>query len=326
MSDLQLVPIRRLVDDVVVHGKRHWRQILPSVFLVQLSVGLLALTLQGRQLELMASPNPSPEELLSFFGLFFPLFFVIMSIFLVAFTAVMVAAMDGLDGRAIDMKRAWGFALVPKVYLTNGVVLVLVTISFMCCILPVLYVGPLLAFVLPVMMHQGVYGMEAMRRSQALAKYNPTGRWQDSSHLHILGVLLAGMLVNYALSFVAQLPMLVMQVMMTVRQASAGQLAEPVVPPLWMQVPTQVLVALVTTLSWIYWCFAIAALYREILRRRDGGDLAHAIDRMTGGPGAGTPPGPSAGAPPSSPPYPAPSDQAPPPPRFPGDDPRSGQG
>lgn len=283
MSDLQLVPIRRLIDDVVVHGKRHWRQILPSVALVQFSVGLLALVLQERQLVLAASPQPSGEELLAFFGLFMPIFFIIMSVFMVAFAAVMVAAMDGLEGRPVDMKRAWGFALRPKVYLTNGVVFFLTMLSFMCCILPGLYVGPILAFVLPVMVHQGVFGREAIKRSIALAKYNPTGRWQDSSHLHILAVLVAGTLVNYALSFVAQLPLLVVQVVMTMRQAAEGQLGEPVVPPLWLQVPTQFLVAIVTALSWIYWCFALAALYREILRRRDGGDLEQAIDRMTGG-------------------------------------------
>lgn len=317
MSQLQLVPIRRLIDDVVQHGRRHWRQILPSVALVQFGMGLLALLLQEPQLALAASPNPSGEELMAFFGLLFPLLFLIFAIVIVAFSAVMVAAMDGLEGRPIDMKRAWGFSLSPKVFLTNGLTYVLVMLSAMCCFLPVLYVGPILAFVLPIMVHQGVFGGTAIKRSVELAKYNPTGRFQDYAWLHMLGVLVAGTLVSYALSFVAQLPLMIVQVVMTVRQAAGGLLDTPVVPPMWLQVPTQAAVAVVTTASWIYWSFAICALYLEILRRRDGGDLQSAIDGMTGGgappranPYAPPPPGANPYAPPPSNPYAPPSPPA----------------
>ena len=326
MSDLQLVPIRRLIDDVVLHGRRHWLQILPSVALMQFGIGLLALLLQEKQLQLAESPNPSPDEVFGLFAVIFPVLFIVMAVYMVAFSAVMVACMDALDGRPVNMARAWGFSLRPKVFLTNSLVWVLTTLSALCCILPVFVVGPILTFTLPLMVHRDIYGFKAVGESIELAKYNPTERWRDSAFLHILGVLGAGVLVNYAVSMLVQLPLIVMQGVMTFRQASSGDLTTTPVPPLWMQVPTQAMVALVTTASWIYWCFGIAALYREVLRRKDGGDLQDAIDQMTAGPGGGSSGGPAYPTPTySTPPAPTPPASTPPAPTPPVSGPESAE-
>lgn len=322
MRDLQLVPIRRLIDDVVLHGRRHWRQILPSVALMQFGIGLLAVLLQTKQLELAQSPNPSLEEVFEIFGIMVPVFFVILAIYMVAFSAVMVACMDALQGRSVSMRRAWGFSLRPQVFLTNGAVWFFTGLSVLCCFLPVLYVGPILTFTLPIMVHRGIYGFKAMGASIELSKYNPTGRWREGTFVHIFGVLAAGALINYAVSMLVQLPLIVMQAVMAFRQAASGDLTTAPLPPLWMQIPTQGLVALVTTASWIYWCFGIAALYLEILRRKDGGDLQSAIDQMVAGPdlgGAGRPASgmPSSGAAYPAAAYPQPNDSSPPPPPAP---------
>ena len=52
---------------------------------------------------------------------------------------------------------------------------------------------------------------------------------------------------------------------------------------LWMQVPSSMLSQLVSTAVSIYSSFGIVLLYLDVVRRKEGKDLASAIDARFGG-------------------------------------------
>ena len=194
------------------------------------------------------------------------------------------------------MGRAWLFAVQPRVFGTLIVVSVANTLSVLMCLLPAVYVVPILTFVLPVMVEEDRYGWAAIRRSYELAHYNPTGRWTDSAWLQILVLLSVGLVINYAVSLLVQLPFLVAQQIVIFRDAASGQMSDPatlMAGMLWLQIPAQILSALATAATWLFWTFGVGLLYREIRRRKEGRDLQRAIDELTGA-GGGLEPAPAA--------------------------------
>src|SRR3954447_13283370 len=119
------------------------------------------------------------------------LFAVVLGFFSgIAYTAGQAASLDALTGRPIDMKRAWRFALQPKVWGTLFLVGLALGVAFLCCIVPLLFVAPLLSFVVPVMVEEGAFGVAALSRSIELARYNPGRRVSESPIVKLLLVML----------------------------------------------------------------------------------------------------------------------------------------
>jgi hypothetical protein len=160
-----------------------------------------------------------------------------------------VAALDVLAGRPVDMKRAWRFALRPGVWGTLLLAFVAIVGSFFVCVLPMFYVAPLLAFTLPVMAEEGVFGFPALARSAALATHNPGGRWVSG------------------------------------KEDPQGVMARWI----WFQVPAQFLSSLVRTAIYLYTAFGIGLLFNDVRGRKEGVDLRSEIDVLFPAPPAGAP-------------------------------------
>ena len=285
MSQLDPISFRLLLDRIVVPARRHFKQLfLPIAVPLALS-GVLATVLQIGWIEALVGGGDL-GQILPMFGAIVLMVITILAIYGLGFSALVVASTDAVAERPIDMKRAWSFAFRPRVFGTLVVVALASGLSLIMCVIPALYVIPILALTLPVMIEEDVYGWAAIRRSARLAHHNPTPSWADSAWLQILVFLMVGMVINYAVNLTVQLPFVAVQQIMVLRDAATGQVGDPatlMTSALWLQAPAQVLSACATAATWLYWTFGLSLLYREIRRRKEGGDLRRAIDHLTAG-------------------------------------------
>ncbi len=285
MSDLELLSFRLLIDRVLEPARRHFRRVFLPIAVPLAATGMLATLLQIGWLKTLMGGGDLGQVLPMIGGIFL-LVAAILAVYGLGFSALTVASLDAVAGRPVAMGRAWTSVIRPRVFGTLIVVAVCTFLSLTMCLLPVLYVAPILAFTLPVMIEEQRYGWAAIRRSAELAHYNPTSRWVDSAWLQILVLLLIGLVISYAVSFTVQMPFVAAQQLMIFRDAAAGQVTDPATlmsGMLWLQAPAQVLSAFATAATWLYWTFGISLLYREIRRRKEGDDLRQAVDELTGG-------------------------------------------
>ncbi|MEE8523106.1 MAG: hypothetical protein V3T72_04175, partial [Thermoanaerobaculia bacterium] len=234
--------------------------------------------------DLFAQPESIGAAGFALGGIFLMVSMLIV-VYMLTFSAMMVGSTDAIYGHPVNMVRAWWFPLRLPVLATLVLVAAAHVISLMMCLLPALYVAPVLTFVLPVMIVEGRFGFDAIRRSVELAHFNPTGRWIDSVFLRLLAFLFVAMVINYALTFTVQLPFVVVQQIIFFRDAAAGTVMDPaqmMAGTVWLQVPAQILTALATAAIWLYWTFGVAMLYREVRRGKEAEDLQRAIDELTG--------------------------------------------
>lgn len=284
MSDLDPTSFRVLLDSILEPARRHFRRVFLPVAAPLAACGVVATLIQVAWLGAL-SGGGEIGGLLPMLGGVFLLSAGVLAIYVLAFCALLVASLDALAGRPVEMGRAWRFALAPRVFGTLAVVAVACALSFMMCLLPALWVLPTLAYAVPAMVEEDLYGWAAIRRSAELAHDNPTGRLRDSAWLQTLVLLAVGMVVNFAVSLAVELPFVAAQQVLVLRDAVSGAGTDPAVllaSTLWLQVPAQILSALATAATWLFWTFGIGMLYREIRRRREGGDLRRAIDELTG--------------------------------------------
>ena len=96
--------------------------------------------------------------------------------------------------------------------------------------------------------------------------------------------LVAG-LIAYAIAFFVQLPFTAMQGVRMARSVASGAMADPqsIAGPIWLRIPSAILSSLATTAVTIYSSFGIVLLYLDVVRRKEGTDLAAAIDARFGG-------------------------------------------
>jgi hypothetical protein len=283
-ADLERIPFRILIDRVPDAARPHFRKLFLPAAVPLMGIGLLTIVFQSSMTARLFDQPDSLAALGGFLGAFVLLMIVLIAVYTLTFTALAVAATDAVYGLPVDLSRAWRFPLRPRVLVTVVAVAIVNAVSALMCLLPVLYVGPILAFVLPVMIVEGRTGFDAIHRSVEMAHFNPTGRWTDGAFLKILAFLFVGMTISYALSFTVQMPFAAVQQILVFRDAAAGS-TDPVhlmTGMLWLQVPAQILTALATAASWLYWSFGLAMLYREIRRAKEGEDLDQAIGELTG--------------------------------------------
>lgn len=286
---LRLLPFRQVLDASVAPA----RQALPAVFL-PVAVPVAACTvvvslISNRVLATMGLlDGDSPADLgvlLGSSGVMISLVTVLLAVYSLAYTALTVAALDTLSGRAPDIGRAWLFALRPSVMMTVAIVVVLTVLSVIMCLLPVLITGPLLSFVTPVMVFERRFGFAALRRSVALVRFNPRRRLRESPFVQVLVVLFVSWVIGEALSALAQGPFLIAQQVWLARQAAQGVSGAELIAatPEWLTVASSIAGSMALVLGWMYGSFTLVRLFFEVRRRAEGDDLERAIDSMVEG-------------------------------------------
>jgi hypothetical protein len=294
------MPFQVLLDEAMRRARRHLRTIyLPiSVPVAAITAGIAALQAVWLGPEAMSGTDPwqSIARSCSFVLVALPLG-VVMGLL---YAAMVVAAVDAVAGRGVDIRRALRFVVRPGVLGAQLLVLVCMVGALVCCVVPAFYVVPLLSLALPAMAEEGVTGAAALRRSAELTQHNPQRRWLTSPIVKILALFAVVMIISYLASLVLVMPVTILQWLTLMRKVAAGQdIQRSMSGILWMQVPLRCLSSFVTSAVYLYSSFAIALMFFDLRARREGDDLRRAIAGMTG---AAPEPPPPALLPPLAPP------------------------
>jgi len=195
------------------------------------------------------------------------------------------------------MGAKWSFVLKPDTLGTLLLAFFAVAAGLICLVLPGFYIALMLSFVIPVMVVEGLRGGSALGRSWRLVRYNPHRRFLANPGTKIFVLYLVGGLITYAVSFLIQLPFTAMQGYRVARTVASGQAPADahlmVAPMLWWQIPSTILSSLVSTAVGVFTSFGLVLLYQDVVRRKEGVDLAAAIESRFAPSGSPTPGSPA---------------------------------
>jgi len=279
------LPFRQMLDEAVKQTRRHFRRIYPFVAIpVALLSGLLPLA-QGlffRDAFPGVSPGKTPDmaRMMVAFGAFAAVMVAFMVVSGLGYGAMFTAATDALAGREISMRRAWGTMLRPRVFGTLLLMTLVILVGFLFCVLPGFYLGLIWAFAVPVMVVESRFGMGALSRSAELARYNPNRQFDADPRLHVFITVMVGTLLGYTINLLVQLPFMVFQQFVLMRDVAGGQKPDPaqmMARLTWFQVPTQILGMLTNTAVYLYICFGLALLFFDLKQRQEGLDVEAAV-------------------------------------------------
>lgn len=292
VSGLDLVPLRMVLDRAWPSARKHLRQTFWPLSLPLVLIGVIAAFAQVRWLGEIGGLEPGSVPDFSVFLVLIAVGLVAGVLYGLSYSVLLVVAMNATVGRRIDIRRGWEFVLRPANFLTLLACGLATVASFMLCLAPAIFVLPVVSLVLPIMAIEGRTGTAAIARSLELASFNPSRRLLQYPWVQMAGVLFAGWAIATALSTAVQLPFIVLQQFLLVRDLIQGQsadIARTMSQQIWIQLPAQVLAAFATVIGWQYVAFATCRLFLEIRRRREGQDIELAlvmIEARRGGAGA----------------------------------------
>lgn len=285
---LDTIPFAVLIDEAWKSTRSWARAILvpaavllaPAALVMQVLVGLWNVSLIG-----MDPGRFEPTRFCGTFALGAAGAFVVVLYFLAVYGCVMVMAVRALGGEPPSLRQSLRFYLRPRVWGTDLLAGVLITLGFVACILPGLFLLAAWKLRLPVMVREGRSGWDALKRSWELLAHNPSGQLLRHPVLKVLLLIVLGGVLGYAISMVVQMPAVIVSQLMMVRGMSRGEGADPQAlmrATLWLSIPAGVLAALAQLAVQLYVDFATAHLYLDQVRRKEGADLGSALDRMLG--------------------------------------------
>ncbi len=207
--------------------------------------------------------------------------------------AAMIAAVRAVGGEAPSVRTALRFYVRPRVWGTDLLAGILTFFGLAACVIPGLLLAAAWSLRLPVMVREGRFGWDALRRSWELLEHNPSRQLLRHPLLKVLVLFVLGAVLVYATSMVVQMPALIVNQVVMMRAMTRGEGVDPQAlmrATLWLSVPAGVLAALVQLAVQLYVDFVVAFLYLDQVRRKEGTDLGLALDRLLGGTAAPLPP------------------------------------
>jgi hypothetical protein len=280
------IPFRELLDEAMKLTRRHFGAIYLLVAVPLALLATVTVVLQSRYLQEMAGPRGA-AAMVSGRGCLTFIASLALTMIVQGLTSgvLTAAAVDGASGRPIDIKANWAFILQPRSLGTLFLSLVVILAGFICLIIPGVYLMLGLSFVVPVMAAERLFGSGALGRSWKLVRYNPHKGFLKNTPTKIFLLYLVAGLIAYAVTFFIQLPFSAMQGVRVARSVASGAAANPqaIYGPIWMRMASAILGSLTTTAVYIYSSFGIVLLYQDVVRRKEGSDLAAAIDARFGG-------------------------------------------
>ena len=297
------MPFAVLLDEAMRRARRHVRTIYLPLALASAAINGVVATLQAVLLGPQGMSGVDPWQSITRSCSFVLVSLPLTVVTLLLHAAMIVAAVDAVAGRGVSLRRALRFVVRPGVLGAQLLVLVCGAAALICCVLPALYVVPLLSLTLPAMAAEGLTGTAALSRSAELTRHNPQRRFLTSPLVKILALFLVVMVVSYLVSLVLVLPMAITQGLSVMRKMAAGEdLQGSLSGYLWWQVPLVCLSSFTTTAVYVYSSFALALLFFDLRARREGDDLRLAIAGLSGTAAGGGETLPPAPLPPLAPP------------------------
>lgn len=286
MSDLALgtdtLPFRVLLDQAMVWTRRHLRSIvLPlAVPLALLHAGLGAV--QAGFLQVTLDPESAASAAAGGLGcgMVALTLLVVLASYLV-YSAACAAAVDAVAGRAVAPWTSLRFVLTPAVFGTLVLAGLVLGASYLCCVVPVFVVAPLLSLTVPAMVEEDRRGVSALGRSSELIRYNPQRRFLANPLTKAFVLLLVTFLISMLVTLITSAPFQIAQQWLMLRDM--GLADEASMPPtwaLWLQVPGAALGSFVSTGVGLYAGFGVALLFFDLRKRKEGLDLEAAIAEL----------------------------------------------
>jgi hypothetical protein len=281
------MPFRILLDEAIRLSRRHALTILPTIALPS---AVMAAVLGGLQMGMLGSagnPEADPIGVLASSCSVLLLSLIFLFFLAISFAAMQVAALDATAGRPVDMGRAWKTAVRPGLLGTILLQGIAVFAALMACFVPVLYVFPLLSLSLAAAAEEGLYGPRALSRSAELTQHNPQRRFLSTPMVKVLVIWVIGTALSWVVSLLVNLPMNFLFGWDAFRKIYSGE--EPDYTAwVWPQVATNFVSGLFATVVYLFLAFGLALLFFDTRNRKEGTDLAAAVNAMT------TPPPPPA--------------------------------
>ena len=279
------IPFRVLLDEAMKLTRRHFGAIYLSVAVPLAVLAALTVVVQSRFMEGMRGPGAG-AAMLSGKGCVTFIASMSLTLILQVLTSgvLTAAAVDGASSRPVDMKAKWGFILRPASLGTLVLAFLAILAGFICFVIPGVYLMLGMSFIVPVMAAEGRFGSGALGRSWKLVRYNPHKGFLANTSTKIFLLYLVVGLIAYAVGFFIQLPFTAMQGVRMARGIAVGDpaSAQAIYGPIWARIPSAVLGSLASTAVTIYSSFGIVLLYLDVVRRKEGTELAAAIDARFG--------------------------------------------
>jgi hypothetical protein len=276
----QLLPFGLLLDQAMGWTRRHLKSVVLPLGLPLAGLNAITATTQAGMLEGLVDPVGTSAFVTT--GCLMPL--VVLVSFagtLVVYSAITTAAVDAVAGRTVSAKRSFLFVVTPGVLGTLVLTAVFTGASYMCCLLPVLYVAPLLSLTIPAMVEEDLRWMDAIGRSARLTRYNPRRRFLANPLTKAFVLFAVAFLLSLLLSIATSMPFQIAQQWMMLRNAgAAGAEALPPTWVFWLQVPASVVSSFISASVCLYASFGLALLFFDTRRRKEGLDLEAAISAL----------------------------------------------
>jgi len=291
------IPFRVLLDDAMRLTRRHFKEIYLPVAIPMALIAVAVLIVQQKYLMEVQTASQNPRMWMSSGCLaYLAILFLYMAVAGLTGAVTAAAATDATRGMPVEMPKKWAFVLSPPVLSSLLLALVAVLIGFVCLVFPGIYIGLRLAFLVPVMAAEGLRGTSAMGRSWRLVRYNPTKGFIQNTATKIFLIYLVSTTIGWLASALIQIPFTAIRGVTAVREITTGHVGDARVTLYtnWTQFPQTILSSLVSTAIGVYASFGLVLLYLDVVRRKEGSDLATAIDARFGAPVHA---GPNPGAP-----------------------------
>lgn len=275
----RLLPFGVLLDRAMGWTRGHLRSVvLPLGTPLAALNGLLA-AVQATSFQSLVSGGPDGSAVGIAAGCLTPLLaFLVLVVTWFLYSAITVAAVDATAGRPVSAQRSLRFVVDPPRLGTLILTGILTGVSYLCCIVPVLYVGPLLSLTIPAMVEEDLLGTDALGRSARLTRYNPRGRFLSNPLTKAFVLFVVAFLLSILLSLATSMPFQLAQQWMMFRDAgAAGEASLPPVWIFWLQVPATVASSYISAAVWLYASFGLALLFFDTRRRKEGLDLEEAM-------------------------------------------------
>lgn len=270
------MPLRVLLDEAARATRTVGRRLYPTLAAFTLLSSSLILVFQVPMMRGLLEGD------LTGTCAFYAAVLVMVPVSGLVYSAAGVAALDGLAGRPASIGRGLRFVLRPRRLATLVGVGILVLCAYMACFFPVLYVGPLMALVLPAMVEEGRTGMAAIERSVRLVGPNPFVDFPRNPLVRIAVFVVVAFAIYMLGSLVAQMPFEIVRQVMVLRDAAAEDpIAAMTSPPsLALQAGGVIFGSLASAAVTLYAMFCLALLFHDTRNRREGADLEAAAERI----------------------------------------------
>lgn len=275
----ETLPFLVLLDRAMVWTRRHlWSIALPLALPLAALNAALGATQAGF---LQQALDPAAADSTAVAGLscaMVALTMVVVAGSYLVYGAACAAAVDAVAGRTVLPWQSLRFVLRPAVFGTLVLAGLVVVASYLCCILPVFLVVPLLSLTVPAIVEEERRGFAALGRSSELIRHNPQRRLLANPLTKAFVLLLVTFLISTLVTLITSAPFQIAQQWIMLRDMGLADAAST--PPtwaLWLQVPGAVVGSFVSTGVGLYAGFGMALLFFDLRKRKEGLDLEEAI-------------------------------------------------